>query len=63
MVINKQLKARVIKLRSELTNAAITYVDVYTAKYKLISSTKENGNLLVLIIYVSINYVMISLSG
>ena len=63
MVINKQLKARVIKLRSELTNAAITYVDVYTAKYKLISSTKENGNLLVIIIYDGINYVMISLSG
>ena len=63
MVINKQLKARVIKLRSELTNAAITYVDVYTAKYKLISSTKENGNLLVLIIYDGVNYVMISLSG
>ncbi|KVI09175.1 Lipase, GDSL [Cynara cardunculus var. scolymus] len=43
MEFNRQLKARVIKLRSELTEAAITYVDIYTAKYKLISSTKEYG--------------------
>ncbi|KAI3793919.1 hypothetical protein L1987_36542 [Smallanthus sonchifolius] len=43
MEFNKQLKARVIKLRSELTDAAITYVDTYTAKYKLISNSKEYG--------------------
>ncbi|KAI7746413.1 hypothetical protein M8C21_033643 [Ambrosia artemisiifolia] len=43
MEFNKQLKARVIKLRSELADAAITYVDVYTAKYKLISGAKEYG--------------------
>ncbi|XP_076903785.1 GDSL esterase/lipase At5g14450-like [Bidens hawaiensis] len=43
MEFNKQLKARVTTLRSELANAAITYVDVYTAKYKLISNTKEYG--------------------
>ncbi|GJY70299.1 GDSL esterase/lipase-like protein, partial [Tanacetum coccineum] len=43
MEFNKKLKTRVIKLRSELTEAAITYVDIYTAKYKLISNTKEYG--------------------
>lgn len=48
MEFNKQLKSRVIKLRSELPKAAITYVDIYTAKYKLISNAKEYGILLVL---------------
>ncbi|KAJ0704410.1 putative alpha-L-fucosidase [Helianthus annuus] len=43
MEFNKQLKARVIKLRSQLADAAITYVDIYTAKYKLISNTKKYG--------------------
>ncbi len=40
---NRQLKDRVIKLRSELSHAALTYVDVYTAKYRLISSTRSQG--------------------
>lgn len=40
---NRQLKDRVIKLRAELPLVAITYVDVYTAKYNLISSTKTQG--------------------
>ncbi|XP_057738842.1 GDSL esterase/lipase At5g14450-like [Arachis stenosperma] len=40
---NKQLKDRVIKLRIELPEAAITYVDVYAAKYGLISNTKNEG--------------------
>ncbi|KAM7509189.1 hypothetical protein LguiA_019642 [Lonicera macranthoides] len=40
---NRQLKARVLKLRTELPKAAVTYVDVYTAKYTLISSTKNQG--------------------
>lgn len=44
---NKQLKDRVIKLRTELPEAAITYADVYAAKYGLISNTKNEGNLLV----------------
>ncbi|MFS8011518.1 putative alpha-L-fucosidase [Helianthus anomalus] len=43
MEFNKQLKARVIKLRSELADAALTYVDIYTAKYKLISNAKKYG--------------------
>ncbi|MED6226303.1 hypothetical protein PIB30_102255 [Stylosanthes scabra] len=40
---NKQLKDRVIKLRTELPEAAITYVDVYAAKFGLISNTKKEG--------------------
>ncbi|KAJ7974677.1 GDSL esterase/lipase [Quillaja saponaria] len=40
---NRQLKDRVIKLRAELPQAAITYVDVYAAKYGLISNSKSEG--------------------
>ncbi|WVZ23139.1 hypothetical protein V8G54_001683 [Vigna mungo] len=40
---NKKLKDRIIKLRTELPQAAITYVDVYAAKYALISNTKTEG--------------------
>ncbi|XP_044465884.1 GDSL esterase/lipase At5g14450-like [Mangifera indica] len=40
---NKQLKERVVKLRSELPEAAIIYVDVYAAKYDLISKVKDLG--------------------
>ncbi|XAR51928.1 Alpha-L-fucosidase [Bertholletia excelsa] len=40
---NKQLKDRVAKLRAQFPNAAFTYVDVYTAKYDLISNTKTQG--------------------
>lgn len=40
---NKQLKERVTKLRSELSEAAITYVDIYAAKYELISNAKNLG--------------------
>lgn len=40
---NRQLKDRVIKLRAELPEAAITYVDVYAAKYGLISNAKNEG--------------------
>ncbi|KAH7846181.1 hypothetical protein Vadar_010850 [Vaccinium darrowii] len=43
MEFNRQLKDRVIKLRAELPEAAITYVDVYTAKYNLISNAKNLG--------------------
>lgn len=41
---NKQLKERVIKLRAELPQAALTHVDIYTAKYKLISNARDLGN-------------------
>lgn len=40
---NKQLEDRLIKLRAELPRGALTYVDVYTAKYNLISSTRSQG--------------------
>ncbi|KAI4348225.1 hypothetical protein L6164_008973 [Bauhinia variegata] len=40
---NRQLKDRVIKLKTELPQAAITYVDVYSAKYGLISNAKKEG--------------------
>ncbi|XAR51863.1 Alpha-L-fucosidase [Bertholletia excelsa] len=40
---NKQLKNRVFQLRAQLPHAAITYVDVYSAKYDLISNAKNLG--------------------
>ncbi|GMP36267.1 hypothetical protein CsSME_00008449 [Camellia sinensis var. sinensis] len=40
---NKQLKNKLIKLRRKLAEAAITYVDVYTAKYRLICNAKNLG--------------------
>lgn len=41
---NRQLKRRVTKLRTQLPGAALTYVDIFAAKYKLISNPKEQGN-------------------
>ncbi|KAL9275447.1 GDSL esterase/lipase-like protein [Drosera capensis] len=41
--LNRQLKDAVIKLRTQLPEAAITYVDLYAAKYRLISTTKSQG--------------------
>ena len=43
---NRKLKDRVIKLRAELPHAALTYVDIYAAKYKLIGNAKKQGKLL-----------------
>ncbi|XP_021733716.1 GDSL esterase/lipase At5g14450-like [Chenopodium quinoa] len=40
---NKQLKDAVTKLRAQLTEAAITYVDLHSAKYGLVSKTKSLG--------------------
>ncbi|XVF60193.1 hypothetical protein PTKIN_Ptkin08bG0024800 [Pterospermum kingtungense] len=40
---NRKLKDRVIKLRKELPHAAITYVDMYAAKYELIGNAKKQG--------------------
>ncbi|KAL4653297.1 hypothetical protein ACB092_01G292800 [Castanea dentata] len=40
---NRQLKRRVTKLRTQLPGAALTYVDIFAAKYKLISNPKEQG--------------------
>lgn len=41
---NKELKEEIVKLRGELTDAAIVYVDMYTAKYELISKAKSQGD-------------------
>ncbi|KAK4775145.1 hypothetical protein SAY86_010080 [Trapa natans] len=38
---NRQLEDKVLLLRDELAGAALTYVDVYLAKYELISGAKE----------------------
>lgn len=42
---NSKLLDRIVKLRTELPQAAITYVDVYSAKYGLISNAKNLGKL------------------
>lgn len=42
---NRQLKDMVFQLRAQLPNAAFTYVDVYSAKYALISNAKNEGKL------------------
>ncbi|XP_030953967.1 GDSL esterase/lipase At3g27950-like [Quercus lobata] len=40
---NRQLKDMVFQLRAQLPNAAFTYVDVFSAKYDLISNAKNEG--------------------
>ncbi|XP_057983249.1 GDSL esterase/lipase At3g27950 [Malania oleifera] len=40
---NKQLKDRVSQLTKKLPDAVFTYVDVYSAKYALISNAKSQG--------------------
>ncbi|XP_058093747.1 GDSL esterase/lipase At5g14450 [Magnolia sinica] len=40
---NRQLKDRVSQLRGILPQAALTYVDVYSAKYGLITNAKKQG--------------------
>ncbi|CDP02376.1 unnamed protein product [Coffea canephora] len=40
---NKKLKHSIIQLRAELSEATITYVDMYRAKYDLIRNAKEQG--------------------
>ncbi|KAI3463051.1 hypothetical protein Pfo_019714 [Paulownia fortunei] len=40
---NKELKEKIVKLRTELSDAAIVYVDMYTAKYELITKAKNQG--------------------
>ncbi|XAR66910.1 Alpha-L-fucosidase [Bertholletia excelsa] len=42
-VFNKQLKHMVSQLRTKFQNASLTYVDIYSAKYSLISEAKEHG--------------------
>jgi len=40
---NHELKQAVVQLRKKLPSAAITYVDVYSAKYSLISQAYRHG--------------------
>lgn len=40
---NRQLKERVLNLRAQLSDAVLTYVDLYTAKYTLISEAEKYG--------------------
>ncbi|PIA60440.1 hypothetical protein AQUCO_00300149v1 [Aquilegia coerulea] len=40
---NRQLKERVLQLRTQFQDAALTYVDMYTLKYQLISDAKNQG--------------------
>uniref|UniRef100_A0A7N0VM71 Uncharacterized protein n=1 Tax=Kalanchoe fedtschenkoi TaxID=63787 RepID=A0A7N0VM71_KALFE len=40
---NSQLKDRIILLRSQLRDAVLTYVDIYTAKYTLIQTASTQG--------------------
>ncbi|XP_058739424.1 GDSL esterase/lipase At5g14450-like [Vicia villosa] len=40
---NKKLKDKVVELRTLLPNASLTYVDMYSAKYELISNAKKSG--------------------
>lgn len=42
---NTMLNETVVRLRSELPFANLTYVDVYSVKYLLISHAKENGKI------------------
>lgn len=47
---NWHLESSVIKLREQLPNAALTYVDVFAAKYKLISNAKKQGSTSILLL-------------
>ncbi|XP_075657050.1 GDSL esterase/lipase At3g27950-like [Castanea sativa] len=40
---NKQLKDKVFQLRTQLHHAVLIYVDIYTAKYTLISEAEKQG--------------------
>lgn len=40
---NWKLKEAVFQLRKELPKAALTYVDIYSIKYDLISHAKKHG--------------------
>lgn len=44
---NNKLKKALFSLRKQLPKAAITYVDVYTVKYSLISQARQYGKPLI----------------
>lgn len=43
LYFNQELKKSVVQLRKELPLAAITYVDIYSVKYTLITQAKKFG--------------------
>lgn len=43
MEFNAQLKDKISALRAELPSSVFTYVDVYTAKYSIITRAKDSG--------------------
>lgn len=42
-LFNKELRKETVKLRTELSDAGIVYVDMYAAKYELISQARNQG--------------------
>ncbi|GFY88214.1 GDSL-like Lipase/Acylhydrolase superfamily protein [Actinidia rufa] len=42
-VFNKQLKDRIYQLKTKFQDASLIYVDIFNAKYSLISEAKEHG--------------------
>lgn len=40
---NRQLKDGLYRLRTQLPDAVLTYVDIYSAKYALISEAEKHG--------------------
>lgn len=40
---NRKLKERVLNLRTQLSDAVLTYVDIYAAKYTLINEAEKYG--------------------
>jgi len=51
---NKKLKDIVVKLRAVFPDASLTYVDMFSAKYELISNANKQG----IIIFVTIDQVL-----
>lgn len=43
---NRQLKDKVSQLNTQLPHSAFTYVDMYSAKYQLVSNAKNQGTLI-----------------
>lgn len=51
---NRQLKDKLLQLKKELPLAVFTYVNVYSAKYELISHAKDLGNY----VYLSLSFMI-----
>lgn len=62
MEFNKQLKKKITWLRTQLPFAKFSYVDVYSAKYDLISNAKKLGkNISYLDLNTSVGYESVEL--